>query len=312
MTGLASQGIDPSTLHPDALIGMVARRQHEVVLREQLVELGLRRGGIAYRRRRGLLHPLHDGAYVWGAGAPTTDGRALAAAAVSGTGALVSHLWALSVWGLRPPPGGPVDVTVVGRRARAAGVRGHESEPLHHADARRLRGVPVTSPARSLLDGASQLTPRELADAVELAQIKRLLTRAAMAATLRRAPGRAGVPALRVLLDEPAFTRSRAERLLVRLLREAQLPRPVFNARVDGMEVDALWRRERIALEFDSYGFHATRAAFERDRRKGAMLARRRYVVLRTTWTELTKQSHLLIARTAEAIALSNATREAG
>jgi very-short-patch-repair endonuclease len=190
-------------------------------------------------------------------------------------------------------------------------VRGHESEPVHRADARRLRGIPVTSPARSLLDSAPRLTARELADAVELAQIKRLLTKADMAATLARAPRRAGVPALRALLDEPAFTRSHAERLLVRLLREAQLSQPVFNAVVEGTEVDVLWRRERVVLEFDSYGFHATRAAFERDRRKAAMLSRRRYLVLRTTWRELMKHSHLLIARTAEALALSDAVRRA-
>lgn len=51
-----------------------------------------------------------------------------------------------------------------------------------------------------------------------------------------------------------------------------------------GWEVDALWQRERVAL--DSYGFHATRAAFERDRRKTSDLTRRRCLVLRTTWTE--------------------------
>jgi very-short-patch-repair endonuclease len=50
------------------------------------------------------------------------------------------------------------------------------------------------------------------------------------------------------------------------------------------LEVDVLWRRERVVLEFDSYEFHATRAAFERDRRRTAALTRGRYVVLRTTW----------------------------
>jgi very-short-patch-repair endonuclease len=113
------------------------------------------------------------------------------------------------------------------------------------------------------------------------------------------------VRALRALLDEPAFTRSQAERMLVALLRTAGLPQPRFNARVEGYEVDALWPRERVVLEFDSYAFHATRAAFERDRRRTAALTRRRYVVLRTTWRELTQASHALIARTAEALALS-------
>jgi very-short-patch-repair endonuclease len=93
--------------------------------------------------------------------------------------------------------------------------------------------------------------------------------------------------------------------MLVALLRAAGLPRPVFNACADGFEVDALWRRERVVLEFDSYVFHATRAAFERDRRKTAALMCGRYVVLRTTWRELTDGSHALIARTAEALALS-------
>ena len=89
------------------------------------------------------------------------------------------------------------------------------------------------------------------------------------------------------------------------LLRAAKLPEPAFNAMTEGWEVDALWARERVVLEFDSYGFHATRAAFERDRRKTSDLTRDRYLVLRTTWTELAKQPYALIARIAEAIALS-------
>lgn len=85
-------------------------------------------------------------------------------------------------------------------------------------------------------------------------------------------------------------------------MRKAVLPEPDFNASIDGWEIDALWRRQRVALEFDSYGFHATRAAFERDRRKTAALTRSGCLVLRTTWTELTKQPYALVARIAEAL----------
>jgi very-short-patch-repair endonuclease len=115
------------------------------------------------------------------------------------------------------------------------------------------------------------------------------------------------VRALRAVLEEPAFTRSRAERRVVALMRAAKLPQPVFNAMVEGFEVDAVWRRERVVLEFDSYGFHATKGAFRRDRRKTAALQRGRYTVLRTTWQELTQESHALVARTAEALAWSSA-----
>jgi very-short-patch-repair endonuclease len=166
-----------------------------------------------------------------------------------------------------------------------------------------LRGIPVTSPARALLDAAPELSARELAEAVEQAQVKGLVTKPQMAGTLQRAGARAGVAELCALLDEPAFTRSRAERKLVVLLRTARLPEPVFNAIVEGCEVDALWQQRRVALEFDSYTFHATRAAFERDREKTADLQRARYHVLRTTWSELTQRSHALIARIAEALA---------
>jgi very-short-patch-repair endonuclease len=176
---------------------------------------------------------------------------------------------------------------------------------LHPADRRALRGIPLTSPARALLEIAPELTPRALEDAVEAAQVKRLVTKTELAAAIERAPRRAGVAALRALVEEPAFTRSRAERKLVALLRAAQLPEPVFNAVAEGREVDALWPRERVVLEFDSYTFHASRSAFERDRRRTADLTRGRYLVLRTTWTELTQRSLALIARIAEALALS-------
>ena len=57
-------------------------------------------------------------------------------------------------------------------------------------------------------------------------------------------------------------------------------------------------------LEFDSYEFHASRSAFERDRHRDAILTRAGYLVLRTTWLELTTQPYALIARIAEALAL--------
>ena len=97
--------------------------------------------------------------------------------------------------------------------------------------------------------------------------------------------------------------------MLVKLLRGAGLPRPAFNVEAEGYEVDALWRVERVVLEFDSYEFHATRAAFERDRRRNSSLTRAGYLVLRTTWHELTKRPHALVARIAEALALARAGR---
>jgi very-short-patch-repair endonuclease len=176
-------------------------------------------------------------------------------------------------------------------------------EAVHRHDVSKLREIWVSSPARALLEVAAELSADELAAAVERAQVKRLVTKRQLEAVLARAGGRPGAPALRALVDEPAFTRSTAERIVVALVRAARLPVPAFNAMAEGFEVDVLWRRERVVLEFDSYAFHATRAAFERDRRRTASLTRGHYVVLRTTWRELNHESHALVARTAEALA---------
>lgn len=310
MTAAAAGEDARSQLHPDVLVGLVAEQQDGVILREQLALLGLGRGAIAHRRRRSLLVALHAGVYLWGRRTPTTMARARGAVAAAGRGAVISDGWALALWGLRDAVG-PVDVTVSGRRVRAAGIRAHVRAPLHPADVRAVRGIPVTSPARALLDSAASLAPGELAALVERAQVQRRVTKAEIAAAIERAGARPGVAALRAIADDPVFTRSRAERRLVALLRAAGLPEPIFNAIVDRFEVDALWSRQGVVLEFDSYAFHATRAAFERDRRKSAALQRAGVLVLRTTWEELSGRSHALVARVAEALALSAAAARA-
>ncbi len=291
-------------MHVDLLIGRVAARRHGVITSKQLAALGLGRGAQAYRVKRGLLHAMHRGVYLWGPPGAGLIARAQAAVLASGDDALLTHDASAALQGFRRPPAGPLDVTVPGRHVRVRGIRTHDS-PVCVSERRVVRGIPVSSPARALLEIAPQLTPRELADAVEQAQVKRLVTKRDIAATIERAGGRAGVVALCAVTEESAFTRSHAERRLVALLRAAKLAQPQFNARAEGFEVDALWRRHRVVLEFDSYAFHATKASFERDRRRTAALQRGRYVVLRTAWRELTAESHALVARTAEALAFA-------
>jgi very-short-patch-repair endonuclease len=188
-------------------------------------------------------------------------------------------------------------------------IRTHRTRSLDVRDIRTLHGIPVSSPARTLLDIAAELPTHDLAAALELAQIKHLVTRRSLQATLDRARARPGAAALRALIAEHPFSRSRAERRVAQLLRAAKLPRPAFNLKVEGFEVDAVWQPERVILEFDSYAFHATRAAFERDRRRDAAHTRAGYVVLRAIWHELEREPHALVARIAEALALAAAAR---
>ena len=76
------------------------------------------------------------------------------------------------------------------------------------------------------------------------------------------------MPALRAALEiyrDPAFTRSRAELLLLDALAKNGVARPAVNTFVAGFEVDAYWRRERFAVEVDGWRYHRSRTAFERD-----------------------------------------------
>jgi very-short-patch-repair endonuclease len=89
----------------------------------------------------------------------------------------------------------------------------------------------------------------------------------------------------RVLAEgvEPLLTRSELERLFLELCRDADLPVPSVNAVVLGYEVDAVWPHRKLVVELDGYGFHRSRAAFERDRARDAALQVAGYRVLRVT-----------------------------
>ena len=126
---------------------------------------------------------------------------------------------------------------------------------------------------------------------------------------LRRYPRRPGTPVLRRVLaldGGPAFLRSEAEARFLDLVRRAELPRPLCNARERGYEVDFLWRRQRLVVEVDGRRDHASRSAFERDRTRDAVLGAAGFRVIRVTWRMLTRTPEAVVARVAQAL-----TREA-
>ena len=91
-------------------------------------------------------------------------------------------------------------------------------------------------------------------------------------------------------LDEPALTRSELEVRMLALVARAGLPRPAVNTIVEGLEVDFLWRAQRLIAETDGAAAHLTRSAFERDRRRDAALLVAGYRVVRFTWAQVTRE----------------------
>lgn len=299
----------PATL--EELLTELASRAHGVITRAALFEAGVSRhvvdGLVRFRR----LQPLHRGVYLHGAlTGPLQPPRARVMAAVLACrrGTVVSHGSAGVLWGLvRSANGkGPVHVTVVGSdRGRRPGIRPHRVTFLHDDDVRSLDGIPVTAPARTLVDLASGLGPRELERAVATATRDGLVALPELRAALGRRSGATGAGVVRTLLggpEHPAFTRSEAEDRFLQLVRRAGLSAPATNRRVRGLEVDFLWRREGVVVEVDGFTHHSSRPAFERDRARDARLAAAGLRVVRVTWRQLADEPLAVLARLAQTL----------
>jgi very-short-patch-repair endonuclease len=284
-------------------LGALATRQHGVVAIAQLHRLGLDGKLVRRRELAGRLHRVHRGVYAVGHAALAVDGRRMAAVLACGEGALLSHRSAAAAWGLRPTSGTAWEVTTAQRGRRSpAGIELHATRALAPADATTLRGVPITSVSRTLVDLAAVVPHHALERAVHEAEVLRLLDVTAVRAALARANGRRGAGRLRAILAEPPAgpTRSVLEERFLRLCRSGLLPVPRLNVHVMAggtlVEVDALWQQPRVIVELDGAGAHHTRRAFHADRRRDAALAAEGYVVVRFTWQRVTRERAAVLA----------------
>jgi very-short-patch-repair endonuclease len=302
------------TASPDARIDEVAAGQHGVVARKQLLDAGLTARMIAGRAIRQRLVRLHRGVYRVG---PVVSPCAAEMAAVlaCGEGAALSGWSAAGLWRFPARPAalpqadtGCVFVTVAGRDCgRRPGIRLRRVGVLHASEVTRRHGIPVTTPARTLLDIAADLARhalvRELEHAVGHAQRERLVTAAELDAVLGRHPKRKGAALLRqVIGGDTPVTRSQAEERLLALVRSARLPAPRANVHVAGRLVDFHWPAQRLVVEVDGFRFHTQRDRFENDRARDRDLAVLGITVMRITWRQLTKEAHAVLAQIALAL----------
>jgi len=253
----------------------VARRQHAAISRAQLLSAGLSRRQIERRTAEGALLAVHRGVYRI-AGAPQTTEQALWSACLA-TGGIASHRSAAWVWDLRGCEPDVVEVTVpVRRRPDLAGVTSHTTRRLDAVDVCTRSGIPVTTPARTLLDLGAVLAADRVEPALEDALHRALVTTATLERTLARAGamGRDGTATLRALLAArapgQAATESPLEDEVVRVLRRACLPDPVRQHVVRtpaGRQVrlDLAYPRQGVAIEAQGAAWHTGRAALQRD-----------------------------------------------
>jgi very-short-patch-repair endonuclease len=205
---------------------------------------------------------------------------------------------------VRPPE---VEVSVVGRNCwRRDRIRVHRIGAIDERDLREHEGLAISSPARALLEIAAVLPAAELAEAVGEAIALRLVNRTVLESVLGRHRGRRGAARLAgVIGDESAMTitRSRAERALLRLIRDARLPTPEVNVPLGPYRPDFLWREQRLIVELDSYTFHGGPDGFHHDREKDLYYRDLGFDVLRFTRAHVIYKPMMVLVRLAGALA---------
>jgi hypothetical protein len=293
-------------LETDHRIATLAGRQEGVVRHRQLRDLGLTPKAIRVRRERGRLIDLYREVYAVGHGSVSVDGRRLAAAWAYGTAAVLSHRTAAAVWSLRPSGGREFDVTVPSRagRIRRAGTRLHQTRGVLETTVHGI--LPVTTPARTLLDLAGVLAPHYVEAALKEADVVGIFDLVALRAVLAAHPRHPGARTLAGLLDaaartELALTFSDLE-IRLRVLCDAHgLPQPIANARPIGFRVDFAWAATDLVVETDGWRTHRTRAAFEGDRARDQALTVAGFRVVRFTHRQIADDP-VAVARTLRAL----------
>jgi hypothetical protein len=267
----------------DAVIATVAATQHGNITRAQLLDIGLDDKAIAYRVNIGRLHRVFRGVYSVGRPPGSPQDWANAAVLACGSGAALSHSSAMCLWGYWRHWDRPYEVTVVGDR-RTKGIRVHRSTTLHRRDVTTQLGIRVTTPARTALDMSPRLNDKSLKRAVNNMLNSIWCNEDQFAAMVARHPGVPGAKRIAKLLGLPGTpTRSGWEDEFPVFCERYGLPIPIMGAPLFGYIVDALFVRERVIVELDSWPFHKGKPAFETDRERDAVTLSHGYVTLRVT-----------------------------
>lgn len=242
----------------------IARRQHGLAARWQLLEAGIDRKRIDRWIADGPLWVVHRGVYAIGHTAPSLLATYMAAVLAGGPGAVLSHRAAAYLLKLLRglPPRSEITISTADRRR--PGIIIHRVRALHPRDVCVVDGIRMTIVPRVLLDLAPSLAPADLTRACHEAWVHHRVTPQMIEACIARNPTKPGAAKLRRALGADV-TLSELEAAFVDLVKRHDLPLPRTNIDVRGDKVDCHWPQYGLTIELHSYRFHASREAFEKD-----------------------------------------------
>lgn len=231
-----------------------------------------------------------------------------ARAACASTGGALSHRTAAALWGMDGFRRTRIEVTIRYDRPRRTPLATiHRTKQPSLVDERLLEGLPVTGPARTMLDLFAVLSPAKSELAVDAAMRQRLVDWPDLYEVLARhsARGRDGCGRLRTFLEtanpDAAIPDSRWNRMVGVLLLDAGLAEPRYEhtIRQSGRfvaRVDLAYPRRKLAIELDSVRWHMNQSSFVEDPRRRNQLLLSGWRVLSFTWADYYERPRDLVA----------------
>lgn len=249
----------------DARALEVAERQFGRISRAQLLEAGMSANAITHRVQTGRLVIVDCGVFAFAPVLAHDPWGRWMAATLSHPGNALSRLSATVARGILSLEGPLVTVT----RDGSGGPRRLGNAIVHRCDlpdgdVTELRGIPITTVPRTLIDIASTVSEKALARAVREAVRLGQVTLPELGDALGRFRGRRGIRALAETVARYSGlplerARSGAEVVAMELLRAAGTPLPRLNVDVAGEEADLSWPAWRLIIEIDGGPFHRDR-----------------------------------------------------
>ncbi len=226
-----------------------------------------------------------------------------------------SHQSAARLWGVSGFKGRMVHVIVPmhsRRKRHQAGFKLHESRKLPLSDRTVLDRIPVTSPARTVVDVAVYGSQADVDHAMESMQRMGHCTIDDLESTIARlaGAGRRGNKKLKLALGRQGgreqFIDSKSNSDMRSRLVEAGLPEPEMEfpviAEGSNYSLDLAYPPKKIAIECVSVAFHLRQESYDRDTRRRNALLNEGWIVLEFTWQQVHHQPDECVATVAQAL----------
>jgi len=294
-------------------LGRLLASSYGLVTRAQLRRIGFTDSGVQRLVRAGRLARVLPGVYGSASAPKTWEMQAMAGCLRSPGRVWLSHRSAAAHHGFLGCGKDRLEFLTTTRMRLARGHLLHCVATMPECDVEVVRGIPTTSPARTLLDLAAVVNEETL----EVALDDALCTHKVRLARLRwrleqlGAKGKPGTTNLRSLLevrgDGSIVPTTILETKLVRLLRKVQLPIGKAQHRLEENgrlidRVDFIYPEQRLVVEVDGTRWHAGRRARTRDAERDNYLNIRGWIVLRFTWFDLVERPDYVVEQIAAAL----------